>query len=250
MGDVMPPQSNKSVSSDEMLFKNQGLLTPTLQEMYRRVNLSLEKGLFPISLGGDHSMSIASVASVANSHGKVGLVWIDAHGDINTPGTSPSGNLHGMSVAALLGMIPELKSFSCIRPENVVYIGARDLDEGEVRHIADLGIRCYSVEQLNRLGVERIAEDTIARCCDGTSGFVTSFDLDALDPEFAPGVGTPVANGINTKQALSLTRLFASSKRLKSFEVVELNPELDVDGKTGAIALSLLEALVQGRYNG
>lgn len=219
-------------------------------EAIRKVALALEEkveGLpedtFPIVLGGDHSLAMGSVAGVA-ARGRVGVVWVDAHGDFNTPETSPSGNIHGMPLAVLAGLgHPQLvEAFRSLEPGQIVLIGVRSLDPGERRLLKELGVRAYTMHEVDRLGIARIAEETLAYL--GDLPLHVSLDADVLDPALAPGVGTPVPGGLTYREAHLLMELLAESGRVKSLDLVEVNPILDERNRTAemmvGLALSLL----------
>lgn len=219
-------------------------------EAIRKVSLALKEtvqGLpedtFPIVLGGDHSLAMGSVAGVA-ARGRVGVVWVDAHGDFNTPKTSPSGNIHGMPLAVLAGLgDPQLvEAFRSLEPDQIVLIGVRSLDPGERRLLREMGVRVYTMHEVDRLGIARIAEETLAYL--GDLPLHVSLDADVLDPTLAPGVGTPVPGGLTYREAHLLMELLAESGRVKSLDLVEVNPILDEKNRTAemmvGLALSLL----------
>ena len=219
-------------------------------EAIRKVSLALKEtvqGLpedtFPIVLGGDHSLAMGSVAGVA-ARGRVGVVWVDAHGDFNTPKTSPSGNIHGMPLAVLAGLgDPQLvEAFRSLEPGQIVLIGVRSLDPGERRLLREMGVRAYTMHEVDRLGIARIAEETLAYL--GDLPLHVSLDADVLDPTLAPGVGTPVPGGLTYREAHLLMELLAESGRVRSLDLVEVNPILDERNRTAemmvGLALSLL----------
>ncbi len=203
---------------------------------------ALPEGVFPIVLGGDHSLSLGSVPGV--KRGPLGVVWVDAHGDFNTPETSPSGNIHGMPLAALVGLgHPRLvEAFQSLKPQEVVLIGVRDLDPGERRLLREQGVRIYTMHEVDRLGVARIAEEALAHL-EGLPLHV-SLDADVLDPALAPGVGTPVPGGLTYREAHLLMEILAESGQVRSLDLVEVNPILDQANRTAemmvGLALSLL----------
>lgn len=209
-----------------------------LQEKLR----SLPGDVFPIVLGGDHSLSMGSVSGVAR--GRVGVIWVDAHADFNTPETSPSGNIHGMPLAVLSGLgHPRLtEAFQAVDPKDVVLIGVRSLDPGERRLLREQGVAVYTMHEVDRLGVARIAEEALERLA-GLPLHV-SLDADVLDPTLAPGVGTPVPGGLTYREAHLLMEILAQSGRVQSLDLVEVNPILDERNRTAemmvGLALSLL----------
>jgi arginase len=228
---------------------------PEIVRASRHVSAKVErivaKGHFPLVLGGDHSISVGTVSAIAAAsrrEGKrVGLLWVDAHGDINTPATSPSGNIHGMPVAALLGEgPPELTSIGGegpkLDPRNVAMVGIRSLDEGEKVRLKRYGVQVHTMSQVDRQGIESVMKEALARVSDGTDRVHVSFDLDALDPEVAPGVGTPVKGGLDYREAHFLMEILSDSGLMTSLEVVEANPILDVRNATAAFAVELVQS--------
>ena len=228
---------------------------PEIVRASRHVSAKVErivaKGHFPLVLGGDHSISVGTVSAIAAAsrrEGKrVGLLWVDAHGDINTPETSPSGNIHGMPVAALLGEgPPELTSIGGkgpkLDPRNVAMVGIRSLDEGEKVRLKRYGVQVHTMSQVDRQGIESVMKEALARVSDGTDRVHVSFDLDALDPEVAPGVGTPVKGGLDYREAHFLMEILSDSGLMTSLEVVEANPILDVRNASAAFAVELVQS--------
>ncbi|MCE2455710.1 MAG: arginase [Gemmatimonadetes bacterium] len=210
---------------------------------------NLDEGHFPLILGGDHSLSIGTVAAVAGHYRRrderIGVIWVDAHADLNQGHTTPSGNIHGMSLAVLLGCgDARLTGIGgpepSVRPENTCVLGARELDEGERKTIEELGIRVFTMPELDDRGAGRCMEEAIARASQGTSGFHLSYDLDALDPSVAPGVGTPVMGGLTYREGHLVAEKAAGSGRLLSLELVELNPVLDDRNRTAEVGVGLI----------
>jgi len=201
-------------------------------------------GAIPLVLGGDHSVALGTLGGLASAHGPGGVLWIDAHPDINTPDTSPSGNVHGMPLAAALGLAgPDFESeawpLPAVDPRRVALLGIRQLDEGERRLLRDAGVRAFSMSEIDRIGVERATREALDRVAG--PGFVhLSFDLDALDPEIAPGVGTPVRGGLTYREAHLALELIAESGLVGSLEVVEVNPILDRENTTATTAVELV----------
>ncbi len=213
----------------------------------------------PIIVGGDHSISIATVSAAAEHAKKhygpdaeIGLLWVDSHADINTPQTTPSGNIHGMSVAVLLGKgeksLVELCGFAPkLKAHNISFVGLRDLDPPEKKILKDLGINVFTLREIDLLGFGEVTSRAIDHVTRNTVGFVTSFDLDACDPSIAPGVCTPVRGGLTYREAHLMMELAAETASLLSVEVVELNPTLDQNGVTAELAILLLESAVGKR---
>jgi arginase len=209
---------------------------------------SLGQGALPLVLGGDHSLAAGSVAASARwvqrtQQRPLGLIWIDAHGDMNTPGTSTTGNVHGMPLAALLGQEPaELASIGdtpSVSPQHTVLVGIRNIDEEEKAQIRAAGIHTFTMKDIDRSGIAVIAERAIAIASEGTGGIHVSFDLDVCDPAFAPGVGTPVKGGFDYREAHMIMELVADSQRLVALDLVEVNPTLDLRNATAEFATEL-----------
>ncbi|MBA2321436.1 MAG: arginase [Deltaproteobacteria bacterium] len=222
----------------------------TCTELADRVEQGCERGLFPLVLGGDHSQAIGTISGLARWYRRrgqhVGVVWVDAHTDMNTPDSSPSGNIHGMPLSTLLGRgLPELTAISggepALRPENVVVIGARDIDATESPLVKELGIRCYTMSEIDSRGLALCVQEAFDRACDGTAGVHLSFDLDGVDPMDAPGVGTPVPGGLTLRESHLICET-AARRKLLGMEMVELNPVLDIRNRTGELAVWLIQS--------
>lgn len=220
------------------------------------VELALSEERFPIVLGGDHSLAAGSIAGAAKhfrSRGeKVGVIWFDAHGDMNTPETSRSGNIHGMSLAHLLGKgdagLCGLAGVTpAIEAKNVVLCGIRDLDPREKTMIAESGVRLFTMKDIDRIGATRVIEEAIRLAGLGTSGIYVSLDMDALDPEFAPGVGTPVRGGLTYREAHLCMEMLADTGLVRGIDIVEVNPSLDMRNATAELAVELLLSLLGKR---
>jgi arginase len=207
------------------------------------VGHSTARGAAPVVLGGDHSLAIGTLGGLAAKHGAGGVVWFDAHGDLNTPETSPSGNVHGMPLAAALGLAPETFAsdawpLPALDPEHVALVGIRSLDEGERDLVHELGVAVYTMSDLDRRGVEPVLREALERV-SGASFVHVSLDMDVIDPEVAPGVGTPVRGGLSYREAHLAMELVAEWGEFGSFEVVEVNPVLDRENATGRLAVEL-----------
>lgn len=200
-------------------------------------------GAIPLILGGDHSVALGTLGGLASVHGPGGVLWIDAHADINTPDTSPSGNVHGMALAAALGLAGDAFSsdawpLPALDPRRVALLGLRQADAGERTLLREAGVRVFSMSEIDRIGVERAMREALDHVSG--PGFVhVSLDLDALDPEVAPGVGTPVRGGLTYREAHLALELVAESGLAGSLEVVEVNPILDRENASAAIAVEL-----------
>lgn len=217
----------------------------------RKVERALLQHHFPLVLGGDHSIAIGTISgigSVCRHTGKrLGVLWIDAHGDINTPDTSPSGNIHGMPLATVLGYGPaELTAIggpgAKLDPANVALVGIRSLDDGEKRRLKELGVQVHTMSDIDRHGLQRVMKQALARVTDGTDYVHVSFDLDAVDPTVAPGVGTPVKGGLDYREAHLVMELIADAGVMTSLEMVEVNPILDDRNASAAFAVELVQS--------
>jgi len=216
-------------------------------ELRRCVAEMLAAGQFPVVLGGDHSIAMGTVAGVLDTYGEVGLLWIDAHGDINTPETTPSGNIHGMPVAAMLGRARIADRLGWnerqLRPERVVLFGTRTLDLGERSLIRELGIRMFTMSEIDQIGLKAAIEQAIARVA-GPGGVHVSLDMDAVDPLEAPGVGTPWPGGLTYREAHLAMELLAATGQVSSVEVTEVNPIHDHENRTARLAEELILSLL------
>ena len=225
------------------------------QKLYQQVYQSLTEGALPIVLGGDHSLAAGSVGASADfavaKGGEVGLLWVDAHGDMNTPATTSSGNVHGMPLAALLGQEPaELARIGArtpkIRPQTTVLIGIRNLDALEKERIRDAKVNVFTMKDIDRHGIAAVMKRALALAGKGTSGIHVSFDLDVCDPTIAPGVGTPVKGGLDYREAQLVMEMVADSGQLVGLDLVEVNPILDNQNQTAILGTELaLSALGQ-----
>ncbi|MCB0165220.1 MAG: arginase [Anaerolineae bacterium] len=217
------------------------------QSVYEAGQQAVDQGSLPIFIGGDHSISAGTIGGVSHNR-RVGVLWIDAHGDFNTPDTSPSGNLHGMPLAALLGYgAPDLVNVGRpgpkLAPEDVVLIGVRDLDREERQLLIESGVAVYTMRAIDERGMAAIVGEALARLSHLTHLHI-SLDMDSLDPTEAPGVGTPVPGGLTYREALLLMELLADNQRVGSVDVVEINPIIDRGNHTAHIAVTLLASLL------
>ena len=216
--------------------------------LYQIARASLEEGALPLVLGGDHSLAAGSVAASA-AHARtaekpIGLLWIDAHGDMNTPASTPSGNVHGMPLAALLGPEPSelsaIGGFSpTVSPERTALVGVRNLDEREKDLVRHSGVHVFTMKDIDRLGVGAVAADALQAIGRDVSGIHVSFDLDVCDPSIAPGVGTPVKGGLDYREAHLLMEMIAESGLLMALDLVEVNPTLDLRNATAELGVEL-----------
>ena len=214
----------------------------------KEVSKVMEEGMIPVVLGGDHSIAIGTIFGVLQHKKNLGVIWFDAHGDINTAETSPSGNIHGMPVAVLTGMgHEELTSIGgnvFLKRENLVYVGSRDLDEGERKAMKEQGIKVFTMYEIDDMGIKKVMEEAIKIAGDGTDGIHVSFDLDAVDPEVAPGTGTKVPGGMGYRETHHALEMIAMSNKLVSVEFVEVNPLLDRQNTTAEVTVALAGSLL------
>ena len=218
-----------------------------------RVAVAVREGFFPLILGGDHSLAIGSVTGSAQGR-RMGLIWVDAHADFNTPEITPSGNIHGMSVAALTGhghpsLVNLLGTAPVLRERDVALVGVRDLDECERVALKESGVHVFTMHDIDRRGMASVIEEAIVRVSTGNVGFHLSLDMDALDPREAPGVGTPVLGGLSYREAHLAMELIADSGHMLSMDMVEVNPILDERNATAELAVAFaLSALGKRIY--
>jgi arginase len=233
-----PPQ--ESIQPGNSKAKYLEHIAATCRKLAAKTAKVVASGRFPIVLGGDHSVAAGTIPGVARKR-RIGVIWIDAHGDINTPLTTPSGNVHGMPLAALLGREPKaLVTPVKLNPANVVLVGLRDLDPGEREHIRSWGVPAFTMRDIDERGMRGVIEEAIRMATNGAAGFHLSFDMDAIDPDVAPGVGTPVKGGLSYREAHLAMELIHDSKALLSMEFVEVNPVLDISNRTAVLAVELM----------
>lgn len=215
----------------------------------RGVIKALKEHRLPVILGGDHSLAAGSIAGTSSfyrgQNKKIGLIWIDAHADMNTPETSPSGNVHGMPLAAVLGLEPrelsEIEGFSPkVESASTIAIGVRSIDALEKQNIDKIDLRVVTMKELDMRGMRAVMEEALERAITGTEGFHCSFDLDVVDPQVAPGVGTPVRGGITYRESHLAMEMIADSSKLLSLDCVEVNPVLDGGNVTGLLGVELI----------
>ena len=223
-------------------------------ELATRIDGSVRARRFPVVLGGDHSLAAGSVAGASRAmHARgerLGLVWVDAHGDINTPDTSPSGNVHGMPVAHLLGHGDTRLHFTdgaAVQAGQTVLVGIRDLDPGERSHLRAYGVHVFTMHDVDRRGLSAVMEEALALASDGTAGLWVSYDVDVQDPVHAPGVGTPVAGGFSWREGHLVMEMAADSGLLVGLDLVEVNPILDVSNRTAELAVGLVSSALGKR---
>ena len=242
-----PAMETRSPEHREARFKPE--ILEVCQNLAIKVKTILEANEFPLVIGGDHSIAMGTVSGVSSYYRDrgqdLGLIWFDAHGDMNIPGVSPSGNIHGMPLAHLLGRgdedLKNILGFSPkVKPENVALIGVRDIDAGERRIIRESGIHAFTMRDIDEDGMASVAAQALEVVNDGTAGFHVSFDVDGCDPSVMPGSGTLVPGGVSFREAHLLLEYCADDGRMTSMEVVELNPFLDERNVSAKRALQLI----------
>ena len=239
-GDVRAPVPEATDEGDAN-HRYLGPIKQVCEALAARVGEAVGEGSVPLVLGGDHSIAMGTLGGMARHHGAGGVLWIDAHGDLNRPSTSPSGNVHGMPLAAAFGVAGEPFASDAYPVQSVrraALVGVRSLDEGERALIRELDVRVFTMSEIDRRGVEHVLADAL-EFLSGEPFLHVSFDLDAVDPMFAPGVGTPVPGGLSYREAHLALELVAESGRLDSLDMVEVNPVLDRENDTGRLAVEL-----------
>ncbi|SOC41709.1 arginase [Ureibacillus acetophenoni] len=240
-GNLIVEQNNKLLNIDDIIKIS--------TELGDRVENVLNAGRFPLVLGGDHSIAIGTLSGLAKHYKNLGVIWYDAHADLNSPETTPSGNIHGMPLAVCLGIgddrLTQIRDFTPkIKPENIIIIGARSVDPGEKELIKKLGIKVYSMHEIDRLGMTKVMEEAISYLIQKqVDGVHLSLDLDALDPLYTPGVGTPVPGGITYRESHLAMEMLEEANIITSAEFVEVNPILDERNKTADTAVALMGSL-------
>ncbi len=243
---VHPPESLTQTSKRARFLPE---ITAACEELAAMVEAALDEGALPLILGGDHSIAIGSVAGVASYHRRrderIGLIWLDAHTDINTPETSPSGNIHGMPLAALLGRGAEELTYiggfaPKVLPEHTVVIGARSVDPGERDLIRSLGLRVFTMSELDESGMSSVIEEAVEIASRNTVGFHVTMDMDFIDPFYAPGVGTPERGGATYRESHLAMEKIALSGNVLSVEITEVNPMFDTTNQTAQLAVELI----------
>lgn len=247
-GDIVAIKPVSAVSEGTNL-KNLDEVTRVNTELCNRVDQEIQAGRFPLVLGGDHSIAIGTIAGVMKHYRNLGVIWFDAHGDINTAETSPSGNIHGMPVAVSLGMGHErLTSIGGserkLQAKNIVFVGCRDLDHGERQVLKSLGITVFTMHEIDRMGMTEVMNRAIAIVSDGTDGIHVSFDMDSLDPVFVQGTGTRVPGGLTYRESHLALEMIAQTEKLVSAEFVEVNPIIDHKNETAKTPVALMGSLM------
>ncbi|MBM7649515.1 arginase [Bacillus ectoiniformans] len=246
-GDIEIPREH-SVHSKDTNLKNLKAVADASLNLAEKVDEVIQSGSFPLVLGGDHSIAIGTLAGTSKHYKNLGVIWYDAHGDLNTAETSPTGNIHGMPLAVSLGIghsdLTDIYGYAPkVKPENIVIIGARSLDDGEKELIKEKGMKVYTMHEVDRLGMTKVIEETVDYLKEKTDGVHLSLDLDGLDPNDAPGVGTPVIGGISYRESHLAMEMLEESGIITSAEFVEVNPILDEKNKTASVAVALMGSL-------
>ncbi|HBY95241.1 MAG: arginase [Ardenticatenaceae bacterium] len=244
--DVPVPEEQQSAITGGTKYLSE--VSTVNRELADRTAQTLQEGAIPITLGGDHSIAAGSIVGVRRQE-RVGVLWIDAHGDFNTPESSPSGNLHGMPLAALLGREPQVmapwEGSERLRPQEVVLVGIRSLDRDERRALVEYGPKVYTMRDVDELGIAEVTRRALCHFSRlGLPRLHVSLDLDVLDPSIAPGVGTPVPGGLSYREAHLLMEILSDDERVGSLDVVEINPILDVRNGTAELAVELVASLL------
>ncbi len=249
-GNIPVPVPEEEEESPNLRARHLNAVAATAEEIYRRARACREQDAFVLFLGGDHSISIGTVAAVAEGR-DIGLIWVDAHGDFNTPETSPTGNIHGMPVAVITGKGPEaLVNVGYpgpkVRPAHIILIGVRDLDPPERDALRESGITVFTMRDIDEFGMASVARRVITQL-HGLEYVHVSLDMDSLDPDVAPGVGTPVRGGLTYREAHLLMEILAEWGKIGSLDIVEVNPILDRQNQTAHIAVELAASLLGKR---
>jgi arginase len=250
LGNVATPVAESTEGGDERARFLPQILA-ICEEVARLVTEARRNGQTPLVLGGDHSLALGSLVGMASAHGPGGVIWIDAHGDLNTPESSPSGNVHGMVLAAALGLGGEAFArpgwtLPAIEPSKLALVGVRSLDRGERELLKRLDARVFTMTEIDRIGIESCMREALAHA-SGTNFLHVSLDLDVVDPDVAPGVGTPVRGGLSYREAHLAMEIVAEWNRTDSFDVVEVNPILDRENATGKLAVELIASALGAR---
>jgi arginase len=250
LGNVIAPVAESTETGDERARFLPQILA-LCDDVAKLVSGARRNGQTPLLLGGDHSVALGSLVGMANVEGPGGVLWVDAHGDLNTPESSPSGNVHGMVLAAALGLGGDAFArkgwtLPAIEAGRLSLFGVRSLDQGERELLKQINAKVFTMADIDRIGVERCMREAIAHA-SGAAFFHVSLDLDVVDPETAPGVGTPVRGGLSYREAHLAMEVVAESAQVDSFDVVEVNPVLDRENATGKLAVELIASALGAR---
>jgi arginase len=245
----IPVKQAEEMPYGEKRAKYMAEIAETCKDLAEIVQKSLEEGFVPLVLGGDHSIAAGAVTGVAAHFRKqkkqIGYIWLDAHGDMNTPESSPSGNVHGMPLAAVMGYgAPELVDLlgfkPKVEPQNIVLVGVRDLDAQERRLVKKSGVRVFTMRDIDERGMREVMADALKYATDDTDGISVSLDMDFVDPSDAPGVGTPVRGGVTYRESHLAMEMIADSDAMASMEIVEINPVIDEHNRTALLGVELI----------
>ena len=248
LGNVEVAQAENTPEGDSHA-KYVAEIAVSCQHLAAAVSQALSRGRFPLALGGDHSVAVGTMSGVSQhfreGSQKAGIIWLDAHADMNTPDSSPSGNVHGMPLACIVGLgPPELTHLlgyaPIVDPRNAVIVGLRDVDQIEKLHVRESGVRAFTMRDIDERGLRAVMEEAIRLASDGAAGFHLSLDMDFVDPQDAPGVGTPVRGGVTYREAHLAMEMICDSGQMVSMEVVEVNPVIDEVNRTADLAVELV----------
>jgi arginase len=247
-GDISTELSDK-INLDNNLEFNIKDAIPDFKKISTFVSSAVEDNYFPLILGGDHSISIGTISGIAKYFNNLGVIWCDAHGDVNTPETTITGSINGMPLAASLGYgDKEIINIDGYMPkvkiQNVVFVGIRELDPEEEKFIADKKLKIFTIKDIQEIGIEDVIKEAIDYLKEKCDGIHLSFDLDAIDPNDAPGVRTPVKNGLSYDESIKALSILRDSELITSAEFVELNPFEDIDNKTAKVTIDLIKTLI------
>jgi len=250
VGNVTVPQPEEQPYGEKKA-KYLGEIAETCKTLSEFVQKALDEDCFPLVLGGDHSIAAGTVAGAAahfhKTSKRIGFIWLDAHGDMNTPDTSPSGNVHGMPLAAIMGSGPaELTGLAgitpMVEPRSVSLVGIRDLDAKERRFVKESGVHVFTMRDIDERGMREVMAEALRFASDDTAGIAVSLDMDFVDPSDAPGVGTPVRGGVTYREAHLALEMIADARSMISFELVEINPVIDLHNTTATLGVELIQS--------
>ena len=242
----VPTLDVEKFNSDQEGLRNYDEIVTVSENLSKATSEIVEKGNFPLTLGGDHSIAVGSISGISQHYENLGVIWYDAHGDLNVPEESPSGNVHGMPLRILAGDGPDelvnINDFTPkVKPENIVLIGMRDLDEGERKYIKDKNIKTFTMADIDRFGIQEVIERSLEYLKSrNIDGLYFSLDVDALDPAETPGTGTRVMGGLSYRESHFALELLNESKLVTSMDIVEVNPLIDNSNHTAEQAVALL----------
>lgn len=252
---ILIKQNDKYIKSMDPkdLRKNEDEIKIYNNSLYNIIDNKIKEGYFPITIGGDHSISIASALASSDNNGNIGIIWFDAHTDYNTFSTTETGNIHGLPLAVINGYDKCLSTFfngNYISPKNTVVVGARSIDKLELNNLKEAGVTIFTTSDIKEMGIEEVVKKAFSIALNNTIGVHVSYDLDLIDPDYAPGVSIPEVNGINKSEALAInTEIMKYKSEIVSYDLVEFNPSRDIDNKTKNIAMSILNETIKEIQN-